>query len=84
MAGRFGREEASITGKGEEGHFVYSRTLLVHPSPQEICLNDIKISILKSLFRAKYDLYQDLIIDYYLKVTRIYPQSSVVTSLEYM
>lgn len=50
---------------------MYNRTLLVHPSPQERNLNNIKISILKSLFRAKYDLYQDLIIDYYLKVTRI-------------
>lgn len=64
---------------------MYNRTLLVHPSsPQEINLNNIMISILKSLFRAKYDLYQDLIIDYYLKVTRIYPQSNVVTSLQYM
>lgn len=63
---------------------MYNRTLLVHPSPQERNLNNIKISILKSLFRAKYDLYQDLIIDYYLKVTRIYPQISIVTSLEYM
>lgn len=63
---------------------MYNRTLLVHPSPQERNLNNIKISILKSLFRAKYDLYQDLIIDYYLKVTRIYPQSNVVTSLQYM
>lgn len=37
---------------------LYNRTLLVHPSPQEINLNDIKISILKSLFRAKYDLFK--------------------------
>lgn len=63
---------------------MYNRTLLVHPSPQERNLNNIKISILKSLFRAKYNLYQDLIIDYYLKVTRIYPQSNVVTSLQYI